>query len=83
MCACNCCCCVWCLGLPFQERRIAELESQVSESQQQLETARSNRSITQEALDQVSGYVDVFTCCARTCVDVCHFLLSVMQTCRP
>jgi len=36
-----------------QERRIAELESQLSESQQQLEAAQSNRTVTQEALDQV------------------------------
>lgn len=38
----------------LQERRIAELESQLAELQQQLEAARSNRTVTQEALDQVS-----------------------------
>jgi hypothetical protein len=36
-----------------QERRIAELESQVAESAAALEAAQSNRSVTQEALDQV------------------------------
>lgn len=46
--------------LPFapafvQERRIAELESQLAESQQQLEAAQSNRTVTQEALDQASS----------------------------
>jgi hypothetical protein len=39
----------------LQERRIAELESQLAESQQQLEAAQSNRTVTQEALDQVSA----------------------------
>lgn len=39
----------------LQERRIAELESQLSESQQQLEAAQSNRTVTQEALDQASS----------------------------
>jgi outer membrane lipoprotein-sorting protein len=34
-----------------QERRTAELESQLSEVQQQLEAAQSSRSVTQEALD--------------------------------
>lgn len=38
-----------------QERRIAELESQLEESQQQLEGAQSNRTVTQEALDQASS----------------------------
>jgi hypothetical protein len=40
--------------LYLQERRIAELESQLVESQQQLEAAQANRTVTQEALDQVS-----------------------------
>jgi predicted nucleic acid-binding Zn-ribbon protein len=35
-----------------QERRTAELESQLSEVQQQLEAAQSSRSVTQEALDK-------------------------------
>lgn len=39
----------------LQERRIAELESQLAESQQQLEAAQSNRTVTQEALDQARG----------------------------
>lgn len=44
-------------GLPpifqKQERRVSELESALSEAQQQLEAAQSNRTVTQEALDQV------------------------------
>eukprot|EP00879_Flechtneria_rotunda_P029992 GHRR01032470.1.p1 GENE.GHRR01032470.1~~GHRR01032470.1.p1 ORF type:complete len:245 (+),score=110.15 GHRR01032470.1:1280-2014(+) len=38
--------------LKQQGRRIAELESKLAEQQQQLEAAQSNRTITQEALDQ-------------------------------
>lgn len=45
---------VTCWPHNLQERRIAELESQLAESQQQLEAAHSNRTVTQEALDQVS-----------------------------
>lgn len=48
-----------------QERRIAELESQLSESQQQLEAAQSNRTVTLEALDQVRTLAtrwDLCTC---------------------
>lgn len=43
--------------LTLQERRIAELESQLAESQQQLEAAQSNRTVTQEALDQASSHL--------------------------
>lgn len=39
----------------LQDRRISELESQLGESQQQLEAAQSNRTVTQEALDQARG----------------------------
>jgi hypothetical protein len=45
---------VFVLAMAMQERRIAELESQLAESQQQLEAAQSNRTVTQEALDQAS-----------------------------
>jgi hypothetical protein len=40
------------LLLLHQERRSAELESQLAELQQQLEAAQSSRSVTPEALDQ-------------------------------
>lgn len=38
-----------------QERRIGELETQLAESQQQLEATRSLRAVSQEALDQTRG----------------------------
>jgi hypothetical protein len=46
----------------LQERRSAELESQLAEVQQQLEAAQSSRTVTQEALDQVGGWHSTAAC---------------------
>lgn len=67
--------------LTLQERRIAELESQLAESQQQLEAAQSNRTVTQEALDQASATNEadiLLTITLRACCTVVRIIYPAL-----